>query len=126
MEHTFEELSKTTVAQLRKIASGLENEALRGYSTMHKEQLVEALCTALGIEAHQHHEVVGVDKKTIKAQIRKLKLDRDAALGAHDRKQLKAIRRQIRRLKHRLRKATVVGTSAASASSSESEPAESA
>ena len=118
MEHTFEELSKTTVVELRKIASGLENEALRGYSTMHKEQLVKALCTALGIEAHVHHEVVGVDKSKIKARIRKLKLDRDAALEARDRKQLKAIRREIHKLKHGLRKATVVGTEAATSPTS--------
>ena len=109
MEHTFEELNKSTVAQLKKIASGVKHEVLRGYSTMHKEQLLGALCSALGIFAHQHHEVMGVDKARIKARIRQLKRERDAALEARDRKQLRAVRREIHKLKHRLRKATVVG-----------------
>jgi DNA polymerase/3'-5' exonuclease PolX len=107
MEHTYEELGNKTVAQLREMAKGIENEALRGYSTMHKEQLLQALCKALTIDAREHHEVVGVDKGRIKAQIRKLKVARDAALEAHDHGQLKMIRRKVHGLKRRVRKATV-------------------
>ncbi|MFQ5739387.1 MAG: hypothetical protein ACE5JX_10285 [Acidobacteriota bacterium] len=107
MAHTYEELHKKTVAQLRKIASSLQSDEMRGYTTMHKEQLLLALCKALGVEAHEHHEVKGIQKTQIKAQIRKLKGDREQALSAHDSKQLKTIRRQIHSLKRQIRKATV-------------------
>ncbi len=107
MEHTYEELHTKTVAQLREMAEGLEHDALNGYTTMHKEQLLPALCQALGIEAHEHHEVVGVDKTKVKVKIRELKKERDAALAAHDHRQLKSVRRRIRRLKRKIRRATV-------------------
>ncbi len=107
MSHTFEELKHTRVADLREIAKGMEHEALVGYSTMHKEDLVKALCEALGIEAHVHHEVVGIDKASIKARLRELKARRDAALEAKDRVQLKRMRRKIHRLKRKIHKATV-------------------
>ncbi len=106
MEITFDELHKKTVAQLREIAREIEHDAIRGYSTMHKEPLTVAICTALGLEAHEHHEIVGIDKKKAKGQIRELKVRRDKALEAHDRKNLKKVRREIHRLKHKLRTAT--------------------
>jgi DNA-binding IclR family transcriptional regulator len=107
MTHTWEELHDMTVTRLREIAAGLEHEELHGYRTMHKEQLLPALCHALGIEDHAHHVVVGIDKSAIKAKIRELKVQRDAALAAGDSKQLKRIRRRIHRLKRELHKATV-------------------
>lgn len=107
MEHTFEELKKKKVADLRVIAEGIDHEALHGYTTMHKDQLLPALCTALGIEAHEHHEVVGLDKRAMKVQIRELKAKRDALLEAHDHEQLKRVRRQIHHLKRKIRAATV-------------------
>lgn len=107
MAHTYEELRGMTVAQLREVAKETDHEALRGYSTMHKEDLIQALCTALGIEAHAHHEVVGVNKKRIRAQIRELKTRREAAIEAGDKTELKRVRRRIHRLKHRLRAAMV-------------------
>jgi uncharacterized protein (DUF342 family) len=107
MEHSFEELRHKTVAQLREIAQEIEHEAVEGYTQMHKADLVQAVCRALGIEAHEHHEVVGVDKAAVKAQIRGLKAERDVALEAHDHARLKLLRRRIHRLKRRLHKATV-------------------
>ena len=56
---------------------------------------------------HEHHEAVGVDKAKIKAEIRKLKADRQAALEAKNRQELKKIRREIRGLKRKIRKALV-------------------
>ena len=107
MARTYEELHDMTVAQLRKVADEIEDERLDGHNTMHKEPLLKALCEVLGIEAHVHHEVVGIDKTAIKQQIRALKVERDAALEAKDRKKLKEVRRKIHRLKHRIHKATV-------------------
>jgi hypothetical protein len=107
MTYTWEELHGMTVAQLREIAAGIEHDAVHGYSTMHKEHLLPALCDALGVEAHAHHEVVGLDKKTVKARIRDLKVERDAALESKDSRAVKRARRRIRRLKRRIRRATV-------------------
>ena len=55
-EYTFEDLSKQTVAQLRKIAVGVEHEALQDPAKMPKEELLAALCQALGIEAGESPE----------------------------------------------------------------------
>lgn len=106
MAHTYEELKHKTVADLREIAKGIEHEAVQGYTQMNKEHLLTALSKALGIQ-HEHHDVVGVDKNSIKARIRELKTQRDAAITAHDRAQLKVVRRTIHRLKRRIHKATV-------------------
>ena len=108
MAYTHHELKSKTVAQLREIAKGIEHESLSGYSVMHKDNLVTALCNALGIEMHEHHEVVGVDKAAIKLRIKALKAKRDAAITAHDHKQLKVARRSIHRLKRQIHKATVL------------------
>ena len=72
MAHTYEELHDMTVAQVREVAKEIEHEAVHGYSTMHKEQLILAICEALGIEAHVHLEVVGIDKAAIKPSSRSL------------------------------------------------------
>lgn len=107
MAHTYEELHGMTVAELKEIAKDIEHDALHGYTTMHKDHLVPALCEALGIESHAHHEVVGIDKAAVKAKIRELKVQRGAAIEAHDHKQLKVLRRRIHHLKRKMHKATV-------------------
>ena len=105
-ELTFEQLRHTTLAELRDMAKGSEHEAVQGYTQMNKEHLAVALAKALGIQ-HTHHDVIGVDKTAIKARIRELKTQREAALTAHDNAQLKVVRRTIHRLKRRIHKATV-------------------
>jgi len=107
MAHTFQELKGKTVAQLREIASGIEHEAVQGHSQMNKEHLLSALCKALGIEMHAHHEVKGINKTEMKVKIQELKKKRDQALAAHDHPQLKAVRRDIHHLKRALRRAMV-------------------
>ena len=77
MAYTFEQLSEMTVSQLREIAQGIEHDAVKGFSTMHKEKLLPALCQAMGIEAHKHHTVVGINKGQIKLQIRATKKKRE-------------------------------------------------
>ena len=94
MSYTFNDLKHKRVADLRDIAAGLDHEAVKGYTQLNKEHLLEALCKALGIDVHEHRDVKGIDKGAIKAQIRGLKKERDAALEAHDHAQLKLVRRQ--------------------------------
>ncbi|RMG64891.1 MAG: hypothetical protein D6715_09005 [Calditrichaeota bacterium] len=107
MSYTYKELKKKTVAELREIASGIEHEAVKGYTQLNKEHLLEAICKALNIDMHEHHVAVGVDKTGIKAQIRELKKQRDEAIAAHDHKRLRAVRRKIKKLKNQLRRAMV-------------------
>ncbi len=107
MSYTYGELKHTKVSDLRDIAAGIDHEAVHGYTQFRKDQLVQALCAALGIEAQEHHEVKGLDKAAIKKHIRELKGQRDSALEAHDSKQLKIIRRKIHRFKRAIHRATV-------------------
>ncbi len=106
MAYTYEQLKHKTVVELREMAKGIEHEAVQGHTQMNKEHLLQALATALGIQ-HEHHDVVGVDKASIKTRIRELKKQREEALAAHDHAQLKSVRRTIHRLKRRIHKATV-------------------
>ena len=107
MAYSYEELKHKTVEDLREIAKGVEHDAVQGFTQMNKEHLLPALCKALGIDTHAHHHVVGLDKAALKARMRQLRDERAKALQAHDRGQLKAIRRQIHRLNRRIRAATV-------------------
>lgn len=108
MSYSFEELKKKTIDDLRDIAKGLEHEAVHGYTQMNKEHLLPAICRALGIDAHvHHHAVTGFNKADLKAKIHRLKVDRESALQAHDHGRLKQVRREIHRLKRRIRAATV-------------------
>ncbi len=105
MAYTFEELKHKTLAELREIAKNSDPE-VQGYTQMNKEHLIVALAKTLGIQ-HEHHDVIGIDKASIKQRIRQLKTQREAALEAHDHAQLKVVRRSIHRLKRRIHKATV-------------------
>lgn len=107
MEYTFKDLKEKTVAQLKEIAKGIDHEALKGYTQLNKEHLLAAICTALGVEMHIHPEIKGVDKSKLKSKIRKLKSERDKAAEVHDYKKSKSLRRQVKRLKNKLRRATV-------------------
>jgi hypothetical protein len=102
--YTYHQLKEKTIQELRDIAKGVENhEAVQGYSQMNKEHLLPALCKALGVDIHEHHDVVGIDKPAIKAKMRDLKKQRDAAIEAHDGALLKTVRRQIHRLNRQIR-----------------------
>ena len=107
MSHTYEELKHKPLAELREIAAGITHDAVQGYTQLNKDHLLVALCTALSIDMKQHHEVKGIDKAAIKANIKQWKSKRDAALAAHDRKALKVALDQIHQLKRSIRKATV-------------------
>jgi DNA-binding IclR family transcriptional regulator len=103
MAYTYEQLKGMTIAELRDIAKEMTHEAVQGHSQMNKERLLPALCTALGVDTHEHHVVTGIDKAGIKARIRELKRQREAAIEAADRSGLKMVRRQIHHLNHQLR-----------------------
>jgi hypothetical protein len=107
MTYTHHELKAKTLAELKEIAAGIDDEAVKGYSQMNKEHLIKQLCAALKIDIHEHHTAKIPEKTGIKGQIRALKQERDKLLGAHDHKALGEIREKIGRLKHRLRKAAV-------------------
>jgi hypothetical protein len=103
MAYTYEELKHKTIADLREIAKGVDNqEAVQGYSQLNKEHLLPALCTALGIPL-VHHEVSGIDKPAIKARMRDLKAERAKALEAHDHAKLKQVRRHLHSLNRQIR-----------------------
>ena len=106
-DYSYDQLKHMTVAQLRELASGIEHDAVEGYTQLHKDQIIHGLSVALGLEDHVHHDVVGINKRAIKARIKALKVERDAALEVHDSAELKLVRRKIHRLKRRIHRATV-------------------
>ena len=96
MAFTYHELRKKTIEELREIAKGVpDQEAVKGYSQLNKDHLLPALCKALGVESHEHHDIIGIDKAAIKTKMRELKGKRQAALEQHDPVLLKSIRRQL-------------------------------
>ena len=107
MAHTFEELKKKTVAELREIAAGIGHEAVKGYSQLNKEHLLAAMCKAMGIDMHAHRTVVADNKADIKGKIKLLKAKRDEAVAKKDYKGLKQVRRRIHFMKRELHKAAV-------------------
>jgi hypothetical protein len=108
MSHSFEELKKKTVAELREIAAGVEHEAVKGYSQLNKEHLLVALCKAWNIDMHTHHKVAqGEIKGRLKLKIAELKKARAEALASGKKEVLSHIRRRIHFMKRGLRKAAV-------------------
>ena len=107
MAHTYEELHKMTVAQLREVAEAQGSDDLKGFKSMHKAPLLQLLCKVLGVVAHEHHIARGIDKAAIKAQMRELKTARGVAIEAHDHRELKVVRRKIHSLNRRIRRASV-------------------
>lgn len=104
MAYTYHELKEKTIQELREIAKGVENqEAVQGYSQLNKEHLLPALCKALGVSIREHHEVVGIDKSSIKKKMRELRAKRQAAVDARDHALLKNIRRQLHHYNRQIR-----------------------
>lgn len=103
MAYTYHELKLKTIQELREIAKDVKHDAVQGFSQMNKEHLLPALCKALGVDAHEHHEAVGIDKPAIKAKMRELKIKKNAAREAHDHAALKSLRRQIHGLNRQIR-----------------------
>jgi hypothetical protein len=103
MAHTFEELKKKTVAELRDLAKTIEHDAVQGYTQMNKDHLLPALCKALGIESHEHHAAALAEKAATKARMREIKAACDQAQAEGDHELLHQLRRQYHGLNHLLR-----------------------
>jgi len=106
MAFTYHELKQKNIGELREIAKGIEHEAVQGYTQLNKEHLLVALAKALNLSTHEHHAVGSYDKSSIKATMRSLKKERDAAIEAGDHAKLGALRRQIHALNHDIRRHT--------------------
>ena len=104
MAFTYHELKAKNITQLRDIAKDLKHEAVQGYTQLNKEHLLVALCTALDVPLHEHHDAAGIDKAAIKAKMRALKKDREAALAAGDHEKLRAVRQSIHGLNRQIKK----------------------
>ena len=99
----YHDLQKTRVVDLREMMKEhLPDE--KGTTGLKKEQLVDLLAAKLGIEKPHKHVAAGLGKRAIKAEIRELKVKRQAALEAKETGDLKKYRRQIHRRKRRLRR----------------------
>jgi len=103
MPHTYEELKKKTVAELRDLAKETQHEAVQGYTQMNKDHLLPALCKALGIEAHEHHAAIAAEKSAIKTKMRELKAACEKARSDGNYDTLHRLRREYHRLNHTLR-----------------------
>jgi hypothetical protein len=101
--HTYEELRKLTIAELREIAKATPHDALQGYTQLNKDHLLPALCSALGIDAHEHHAAALAEKSDIKAEMRRLKAERARALSSGDHELLAEFRHHYHHLNHALR-----------------------
>jgi hypothetical protein len=97
----WHELEKMKVTDLRELAK--EKTQIEGLSGLHKDELVEAIAHALGIE--RPHKVVHSAQKTkIKQAIRAAKVKRDEAEAAKNRTAFLAARVELRKLRRRLRR----------------------
>jgi uncharacterized sporulation protein YeaH/YhbH (DUF444 family) len=104
MTFTYDEIKGKTVAELREIASGIEDDTVKGYSQLNKERLLAALCKALNIYTHTGRKATGVEKIGIKESIRAAKKQRDEAVKTRDRAAQRAAQREIHDLKRQIRR----------------------
>jgi len=104
MAHTYQELKKMNVSQLREIAKA---EGIKGSSQMNKDKVLEVVCGHLKIDMRVQHEIVGIDKGAVKSEIRKLKKERDQFIQDKNKEELVKTRKQIKKLKKKLRNAAV-------------------
>ena len=100
----WKDLEKMTVLKLREEA--LKFPQIEGVHGKHKEQLMDEIAQALGIEKPHVHftEHIVHTKSDLKHKIRELKAERDKLVEAHDQKKLHDVRRQMHELKHTIRK----------------------
>ncbi len=100
----WKDLEKMTVLKLREEA--LKFPEIEGVHGKNKEQLMDELAKALGIEKPHVHfaEKIVHTKSDLKNKIQELKSERDKLLHAHDHAKLHDVRREMHKLKHEIRK----------------------
>jgi len=92
------DITKLPVTKLREIALNIPD--LEGVHGMTKQQLIEAIKAAQGIEQEKPQKAkLDIDISTVKKQIRMLKAERDQAINNRERTRLKEIRKTLKRLK---------------------------
>jgi hypothetical protein len=100
----WKDLEKMTVVKLREEA--LRFPQIESVHGKNKEQLMDELARALGIEKPRVHfsEKIVHTKSDLKHRIHELKAQRDKFLVVHDHKGLHDVRREMHSLKHQIRK----------------------
>jgi hypothetical protein len=100
----WKDLEKMTVLKLREEA--LKYPHIEGVHGKNKEQLMDEISRALGIERPhvRFTETIVHTKSDLKQKIHELKLERDKLLEAHDHKKLHEVRREMHDLKHSIRR----------------------
>jgi hypothetical protein len=100
----WKDLDRLTVLKLREEA--LKYPHIEGVHGKNKEQLMDEIARALGIEKPHAHftENVVHTKSDLKHKIRELKTEREQLLTEHDHKKLHDIRRELHELKHTIRR----------------------
>jgi hypothetical protein len=103
------ELEKMTAVELRELALK-EYPNITGVHAMKKEELIVAIHQARGestkeIKKKKSPVKVKVDKKELKKKIRELQGTKNAALAEGDKKQLRRLRKKIKRLKRMTQRA---------------------
>ncbi len=100
----WHELTKHKVVELREMMKEHLPD-VTGVTQMKKDRLIELLAEKLEISKPHKTIQPGKGKRAMKARIRELKGQRAAALEAGDKQALHRARREIHRLKRRLRRA---------------------
>jgi hypothetical protein len=100
----WKDLEKMTVLKLRDEA--LKYPHIESVHGKNKEQLLEEIAKALGIEKPHARftEAVVHTKSDLKHKIRELKIEREKFLQTHDHQKLHEVRRELHELKHTIRK----------------------
>ncbi len=99
----YHDLQKTRVTDLRNLMR--ENfPTVQGIVGLKKEEMINMLAEKLGIEKPHKHVAAGLGKRAIKAEIRELKMKREAAKEAGDNDELVLCRKKIHRNKRKLRR----------------------
>jgi len=98
----WHELEKKKVTELRELAK--EKAGVEGAVGLSKAQLVDVVAQAMGIEK-PHLVAEGINKTRIKQKIKSLRSEVTTALQAQDHAMARQKRRQIHRLKRRIKRA---------------------
>ena len=72
LDYDYDALHSMNVHQLQEIAENIDHQAVHGFTTMHKEELLHALCQALGMPAGTGAPIVALNHQHGPAQHRLL------------------------------------------------------